>query len=77
MPASLWGGSTISGFRKRGLYTALLAVRAQEANARGVRYLTVNASAMSRPILEKFGFEVIAYSHPCKWIFKATEPRAE
>jgi hypothetical protein len=65
--ASLWGGSTVSGFRKQGLYTALLAVRAQEARSRGVRYLTVDASPMSRPILEKFGFERIAYSYPCKW----------
>ena len=65
--ASLWGGSTVSGFRKQGLYTALLAVRAQEARDRQVRYLTVDASPMSRPILEKFGFVMIAYSHPCKW----------
>jgi hypothetical protein len=65
--ASLWGGSTLSGFRKQGLYTALLAVRAQEAQARQVRFLTVDASPMSRPILEKFGFEVIALSYPCKW----------
>jgi hypothetical protein len=65
--ASLWGGSTVSGFRKQGLYTALLAVRAQEAKDCQVRYLTVDASPMSRPILEKFGFEMIAYSYPCKW----------
>lgn len=65
--ASLWGGSTVSGFRKQGLYTALLAVRAQEARARQVKYLTVDASPMSRPILEKFGFEMIAYSYPCNW----------
>lgn len=65
--ASLWGGSTVSGFRQQGLYTALLAVRAQEARARQVRYLTVDASPMSRPILEKFGFDMIAYSYPCKW----------
>jgi hypothetical protein len=69
--ASLWGGATLSGFRKRGLYTALLAVRAQEAKARQVRYLTVDASPMSRPILEKFGFEMIAYSYPCKWRLKS------
>ena len=69
--ASLWGGSTVSGFRKQGLYTALLAVRAQEAKARHVRYLSVDASAMSRPILEKFGFEMIAYSYPCKWKLKS------
>ena len=47
--------------------TALLAVRAQEAKARQVKYLTVDASPMSRPILEKFGFGLMAYSYPCKW----------
>jgi predicted acetyltransferase len=71
--ASLWGGSTISGFRKQGFYTSLLAVRAQEAKARKRRYLTVDASPMSRPILEKFGFEMIAYSYPCKWKVKSRE----
>lgn len=65
--ASLWGGSTLQNFRKLGLYTSLLAVRAQEAKARQVRYLTVDASEMSRPILEKYGFEMITYSYPCKW----------
>lgn len=65
--ASLWGGSTVDRYRKQGLYTALLAVRAQEARDRQVRFLTVDASPMSRPILEKFGFEMIAYSYPCKW----------
>lgn len=69
--ASLWGGSTLRDYRGRGLYTALLAVRAQEARERQVRFLTVDASDMSRPILEKFGFEVIALSHPCKWRIKA------
>ena len=69
--ASLWGGSTLSSFRKQGLYTALLAVRAQEAKARNVRYLTVDASTMSRPILEKFGFEMIAYAYPYKWKLKS------
>lgn len=53
--------------RKDLVYTALLAVRAQDAKARQVRYLTVDASDMSRPILERFGFERIAYSYPCKW----------
>jgi hypothetical protein len=65
--ASLWGGSTVSTFRKQGLYTALLAVRVQEAKSRQVKFLTVDASPMSRPILEKIGFEMIAYSYPCKW----------
>ncbi len=71
--ASLWGGSTVSSFRKQGLYTALLAVRAQEAKSRQVKFLTVDASPMSRPILEKTGFEMIAYSYPCKWKRKSKE----
>jgi len=65
--ASLWGGSTVSGFRKQRLYTALLAIRSQEAKSRQVKFLTVDASPMSRPILEKIGFEMIAYSYACKW----------
>jgi hypothetical protein len=71
--ASLWGGATLIGARKQGLYTALLALRAQEAKARHVRYLTVDASPMSRPILEKFGFELIAWTFPCKWKRKADQ----
>jgi hypothetical protein len=54
-------------FRKRGLYSALLAVRAREARERGRAYLTVDAGAMSRPILERLGFQVIAHSYPCDW----------
>jgi GNAT superfamily N-acetyltransferase len=65
--ASLWGGSTLEEFRGQGLYTALLAIRAQKARSRGVKYLTVDASPMSRPILEKFGFIKITDSYPCKW----------
>lgn len=74
--ASLWGGSTVSSYRKRGLYTALLALRAQEARDRQVRYLTVDASPMSRPILEKFGFTAIALSYPCKWEVKSQQEKA-
>ncbi len=65
--ASLWGGSTLPDFRKQGLYTALLAIRAQEARARQVRFMVVDASPMSRPILEKHGFTMIATSYPCHW----------
>jgi hypothetical protein len=65
--ASLWGGSTLQEYRNRGLYTTLLAVRVQEALRRGVSFLTVDASPMSQPILERFGFVKIADSVPCKW----------
>ncbi|WP_054767740.1 GNAT family N-acetyltransferase [Lysinibacillus parviboronicapiens] len=62
---SLWGGSTLPDYRGRGYYSALLAARAQKAFEQGYRYLTVDASPMSRPILEKFGFCCLAYAYPC------------
>jgi len=65
--ASFWGGSTLPGYRKRGYYTDLVAVRAQEARTRGVRFLTVDASPMSRPILEKLGFRCLTYTTPFVW----------
>ena len=65
--ASLWGGSTLAAYRGRGLYSALLAVRLQEALARGARYLAVDASPMSRPLLEKRGFELIGFTYECVW----------
>jgi GNAT superfamily N-acetyltransferase len=68
--ASLWGGSTLSDQRGKGLYTALLAVRLQEAIRRGRRFLEVDASSMSRPILEKYNFRRLDYSTPCKWLVK-------
>ena len=60
--ASLWGGATLPQSRGRGCYTALLAVRVQEAVRRGMRYLTIDASPMSRPIVAKHGFQLITWS---------------
>ncbi len=65
--ASLWGGATLKPYRSRGYYTGLLAIRAQEAVKRGRRYLCVDASPMSSPILQKRGFQLISYSYPCQW----------
>jgi GNAT superfamily N-acetyltransferase len=72
--ASLYGGATLPQFRGRGHYTRLLAVRAQEARARGVTLLTVDASPMSRPILEKHGFVYLATTTPCNWKVRAAAP---
>lgn len=66
--ADLWGGSTVREQRSRGLYTAVVAARAQEAQRRGVRFLTVDASPMSRPILEKLGFRCLTYTTPFLWM---------
>ena len=64
--ASLWGGSSREAYRRHGLYAALLSVRAQAALRLGVRYLTVDATPMSAPILEKHGFIQIATAWACE-----------
>jgi GNAT superfamily N-acetyltransferase len=71
--ADLWGGSTVEAYRGQGLYTAILAVRVQEAIRRGVRYLVIDASPMSRTILEKHGFQLLTYAHACEWQPPVTE----
>jgi GNAT superfamily N-acetyltransferase len=53
------GGATLPGARGRGAYRALIAARWAEAVARGTPALVVQAGAMSRPILERCGFEVV------------------
>jgi GNAT superfamily N-acetyltransferase len=65
--ATLWGGSTLKEYRKRGYYTALLAVRAREARERGFRFLQVDASPDSQPILAKHGFRCLGYSRSFTW----------
>jgi GNAT superfamily N-acetyltransferase len=66
--AGLWGGGTVDAWRGRGLFRALVAHRAAEAAARGYRYLQVDATAASRPILRRLGFVELAtttpYTHP-------------
>jgi GNAT superfamily N-acetyltransferase len=73
--ASLWGGSTRPEYRRRGLYTALVAVRAQEARDRGARFLTVDAQSLSRPILEKLGFRALTVATPMVW--RPPQPEAD
>jgi GNAT superfamily N-acetyltransferase len=65
--ASLWGGTTVPDLRNRGLYTALLHARVHEAQRRHYRYLTVDARPMSRPILEKRGFQLLTHATACTW----------
>lgn len=70
--AGLFGGATLAEQRKRGLYTAILAIRVQEAIRRGYRFLTTEAGPMSRPILEKHGFRRLTYTHAYVWQGKLT-----
>ena len=62
--ASLWGGGTLPAWRRRGVFRALVAHRATLASARGFRYLQVDASPDSRPILERLGFVELATTTP-------------
>ncbi len=63
---SLWGGATRAAWRGRGLYTALVARRAADARARGVRWLAVDCSPQSLPILLRRGFTRVATTTP--WV---------
>jgi GNAT superfamily N-acetyltransferase len=62
--ASLWGGGTVKEWRGRGIYRALVAHRARIAADRGCRYLQVDASDQSRPILERLGFAALSVTTP-------------
>lgn len=60
--AELYGGATIATQRGKGLYRALVQARAGEARQRGVRFLVVDTSPMSRPILERNGFVFLTHA---------------
>ncbi|MFE7172306.1 GNAT family N-acetyltransferase [Streptomyces sp. NPDC057616] len=62
--AGLWGGGTVEPWRGRGIYRALVAHRARAALDLGYRYLQVDASDQSRPILERLGFEALSTTTP-------------
>ncbi|MEU6556582.1 GNAT family N-acetyltransferase [Streptomyces sp. NPDC046915] len=62
--AGLWGGGTVEAWRGRGIYRALVAHRARLAATHGYPYLQVDASALSRPILERLGFHPLTTTTP-------------
>jgi GNAT superfamily N-acetyltransferase len=62
--ASLWGGGTLPEWRGRGVFRSLVAWRAARAAQEGFRYLQVDATEDSRPILERLGFVKIAVTTP-------------
>ncbi len=65
--ATLWGGATLPPWRRRGIYRATVAYRANLAAARGFRYLETDASDDSRPILERLGFTAVTTTTPYVW----------
>lgn len=62
--AGLWGGGTVAAWRGRGVFRSLVAHRAAAAAARGFRYLQVDASPDSQPILRRLGFVELATTTP-------------
>jgi GNAT superfamily N-acetyltransferase len=62
--AGLWGGGTLEPWRGKGIYKALVSHRARRAQARGVRYLQVDALPTSEPILRRAGFTRLTSTRP-------------
>ena len=59
----LYGGATAPHARGRGAYRAVLRARWDEAVARGTPALITQGGSMSRPILERLGFERVGEVH--------------
>jgi len=72
--ATLWGGATLPAWRGRGIYRATVAQRANLAAERGFRFIEVDASSDSRPILERLGFSAVTTTTPYVWS-PSTAPR--
>jgi hypothetical protein len=56
---ALFGGATLPDKRGRGAYRALVHARWTEAQRRGLPALLTQGGSMSRPILERLGFEAV------------------
>ena len=65
--ATFWGGATLESWRRRGIYRATVAHRANLAAARGLRYIEVDASDDSNPILQRLGFIPVTTTTPYVW----------
>jgi GNAT superfamily N-acetyltransferase len=65
--ATLFAGSTIAEYRKQGLYTSLLATRLKEIRERGYPFAVVEAGAMSRAIVVKYGFQHLTTVYDYEW----------
>ena len=73
---TLWGGATLPAWRGRGIYRATVTQRATLAVERGFRYLEIDASSASRPILERLGFTAVTTTTPYVWSSTAAPARS-
>jgi hypothetical protein len=66
----LYGGATVPRARGRGAYKALNRARWDDAMARGTPALITQGGSMSRPILERLGFEQVGEVHMLLDVFE-------
>lgn len=71
--AGIWSGATLKEYRNKGYYSTLLHKRINDAKRKGVQYLVIDASEMSRPIVEKYGFRKITRTVPYEYVVDYTE----
>ncbi|TWP37191.1 GNAT family N-acetyltransferase [Leekyejoonella antrihumi] len=62
--ASMWGGSTLPEWRRKGLYRATVTHRARLAREQGYRFMRLDTSPDSRPILVRLGLRAVATTTP-------------
>jgi hypothetical protein len=60
---NLFGGGALEEARARGVYQALITARWETAVVRDTPALTVQASRMSKPIVERLGFVEVGQAH--------------
>lgn len=65
--AGLWGGATVSQWRRRGVDRALTAARARAALDLGKTLLHSDSTEFSRPILERSGLIKVSTTTPYEW----------
>lgn len=62
--ASMWGGSTLPSWRRKGLYRATVTHRARLAQHHNYRFMRLDTSPDSRPILVRLGLRPVATTTP-------------
>ena len=65
--AGIWGGSTLKAWRGKGIYRALVAIRARSALRLGRTLIHSDSTEYSRPILERSGMVKVSTTTPYLW----------
>lgn len=65
--AGIWGGATRPDWRRKGIYRALTAARAESALRAGKTLIHSDSNGYSRPILERAGLTAVSTTTPYRW----------